>query len=462
MYDTIIIGAGLSGLAAGIRLGYYGQKVCLLERHHTIGGLNSFYRLRGRDHDVGLHAVTNYAPRGMKHGPLPSLLRRLRLNWDDFELCPQIGSLIAFPDVQLRFSNDFQLLESEVLARFPAQKAGFRRLLAALADYGQIDQEVYAMSARRVLAEFISDPLLVEMLLCPLMWYGNPRERDMDWGPFCILFRSIFLEGLARPTAGIRLILRTLVRRFRKVGGELRLGTGVAQIRVDGPRAVGVILDEGEELEARRILSSAGWVETLRLCGDKTAADTSAGQLSFVESISVLDRPARAVGYEYTNVFFNCEPVFHWEKPQHALCDVRTGVISSPDNFVYDHDTPADQQGSIRMTALANYQKWSSLAEPQYQLAKLHWYDRLAASAAQVIPDFRRYVIDTDFFTPKTIHRFTQRENGAVYGTPHKQWDGRTRWQNVFICGTDQGLVGIVGAMISGVNMANQHCLPEP
>ena len=55
-YDTIIIGAGMSGLAAGIRLAHFDQRVCILERHYTIGGLNSFYRLGGRDYDVGLHA----------------------------------------------------------------------------------------------------------------------------------------------------------------------------------------------------------------------------------------------------------------------------------------------------------------------------------------------------------------------------------------------------------------------
>jgi phytoene dehydrogenase-like protein len=38
MYDTIIIGAGMSGLAAGIRLAYFDQRVCILERHYTIGG----------------------------------------------------------------------------------------------------------------------------------------------------------------------------------------------------------------------------------------------------------------------------------------------------------------------------------------------------------------------------------------------------------------------------------------
>ncbi len=56
MYDAIIIGAGMSGLAAGIRLAHFGKRVCILERHSAIGGLNSFYRQRGRTYDVGLHA----------------------------------------------------------------------------------------------------------------------------------------------------------------------------------------------------------------------------------------------------------------------------------------------------------------------------------------------------------------------------------------------------------------------
>jgi len=62
MYDTIIIGAGMSGLAAGIRLAHYDQKVCILERHYTIGGLNSFYRMNGRDYDVGLHGSVGTDP----------------------------------------------------------------------------------------------------------------------------------------------------------------------------------------------------------------------------------------------------------------------------------------------------------------------------------------------------------------------------------------------------------------
>ena len=460
-YDTIIIGAGLSGLAAGIRLAYYEQRVCILERHYTIGGLNSFYRLRGRDYDVGLHAVTNFATRGAKKGPLAKLIRQLRLSWEDFSLAPQLGSQIAFPDVRLAFNNDIRLLQSEVARAFPKQKDNFQRLLGQILGYDDLNQDVFELSARQALANTLSDPLLVEMLLCPAMWYGNARENDMDWGQFCIMFRALYLEGMGRPHAGIRLILKNLVRKFRSLGGELKLRSGVSRIQMEDGRAVGVVLDNGQELTARHVLSSAGAVETLRLCDapGETAA-CRAGQLSFVESLSVLDRAPKSLGNDQTIVFFNDSEKFHWQRPGEELCDVRTGVICSPNNFAYAPDDGELADNLIRITAVANFDRWRSLPEEAYRLEKLRWYDRLAASAVRFVPDFRHRVIDTDTFTPTTIRRFTGHENGAIYGAPHKQLDGTTGVKNLYLCGTDQGYLGIIGALISGVAMANRHCLP--
>jgi phytoene dehydrogenase-like protein len=432
-----------------------------LERHYTIGGLNSFYRLRGRDYDVGLHAVTNYATKGEKRGPLAKLLRQLRMGWEDFALAPQIGSTIAFPEVRLDFTNDVRLLETEVARAFPRQKDNFQRLLGQILDYDDLNQDVFEQSARQILTGTITDPLLVEMLLCPLMWYGNAREDDMDWGQFCIMFRALYLEGMGRPYAGIRLILKNLVRRFRALGGELKLRSGVASIKTEDDRAVGVVLDSGQELAGRRILSSAGAVETLRLCDQfGEAAPVRAGQLSFIESLSVLDRLPKSIGNDRTIVFFNDSPTFHWRRPEAELCDVRTGVICSPNNFAYAADEGELADSLIRITALADFGRWQALGEEAYRVEKLRWYDRLAASAVRFVPDFRSRVIDTDLFTPTTIRRFTGHENGAIYGAPHKQLDGTTRVKNLYLCGTDQGYLGIVGSLVSGVSMANRHCLP--
>jgi phytoene dehydrogenase-like protein len=462
MYDAIIIGAGMSGLAAGIRLAHFDQRVCILERHYTIGGLNSFYRLRGRDYDVGLHAVTNCSLNGDRRGPLHRLLRQLRLKLEDFALAPQRQSAIRFPGTELRFSNDLELLRAEIAREFPAQVDRFEQFLTQLIDYDDLDETCYRISARDVLSRTITDPLLVEMLLCPTMWYGNARQHDMDFGQFCIIFRSIFLEGLGRPFRGVRLILKQLVRRFRRLGGELRLRSGVNHIKVDQQRAVGVVLDDGTELAARRILSSAGMIETLRLCNDISTEDMpQAGQLSFVESLAVLDCQPPDVGYDQTIVFFNDSDRFDWSRPTRQLCDLRSGVICSPNNFCYRHEDGQLSDGIIRITSLADYEQWCRLPDEHYQLQKLRWFDRVLESAVRFIPDFRSRVVETDMFTPKTIRRFTWHDNGAVYGAPEKRIDGTTHLKNLFLCGTDQGLVGIVGSIISGISMANTHMLRD-
>ena len=456
MYDAIIIGAGMSGLAAGIRLAHYDQRVCILERHTTIGGLNSFYRQAGRNFDVGLHALTNFTPKGAKKGPLARLLKQLRFRWEDFDFSPQIRSAVRFPGVSLDFSNDPALLESEVAAKFPHSVDAWRQLRSRLLDYDDLDGEVMTASARQVVGEILKEPLLLEMVFCPLMYYGNAREHDMDFGQFCIMFRSIFQEGLARPISGVRLILKHLVRRYRELGGELKLRSGVKRICVDNEQAVGVELDSGELLQTRCILSSAGLVETMRLCDDVSEVDESrGGRLSFTETMSVLDCQPAQLGHPYTIVFYNDAPSFDWRKPA-EMVDLRSGVICSPNNFVYDEPLA---EGMIRVTNLANFDAWKALPEPEYRLQKLKWFDAIAASCTQFMPDFRGHIVATDMFTPTTVRRYTGHVNGAVYGAPEKKYDGCTHLKNVFLCGTDQGYVGVIGAIVSGIMMANKHVL---
>jgi phytoene dehydrogenase-like protein len=460
MYDVLIIGAGMSGLAAGLRLAQFGLQVCILERHTTVGGLNSFYRLAGRNYDVGLHAVTNFQPKGARHGPLPKVLRQLRLSWDEFDWAPQQRSAVAFPGARLQFSNDGELLDAEVARAFPAQTDEFRQLIAALLPYDGLDQPAARQSARAVFSEFISDPLLVEMLLCPLLYYGSASEHDMDFAQASVMFRSLFLEGLARPAAGVRVILKMLVRRYKELGGELRLRAGVKCIVAAGNEAHHVELDDGNELSARSILSSAGWCETMRLChgGPPPVEYTAAGELSFVESVAVLDHQPRELDYPYAILFFNDSERFCWEKPDGQLVDVRSGVVCSPNNYVYG---PAKQpaEGVVRMTALANFDRWRALGPDDYQRQKAAAREAIYASAVRFVPDFRPHIVASDTFTPTTIVHFTGHDNGAVYGAPRKRHDGTTHLRNLFICGNDQGWVGIVGTMMSGIVMANRHCL---
>jgi phytoene dehydrogenase-like protein len=458
-YDTIIIGAGLSGLAAGIRLAYYDKSVCIVEKHWTIGGLNSFYRLRKRDHDVGLHAVTNYAEPGTKTGPLSKLLRQLRLRWEDFALCPQVESSVVFPGHRVRFTNDFSYFEQQVAEEFPDQRDGFQRLLKRISEHDELHLSDETASARAVLGEYLTDPVLIDMLFCPLMFYGSPTAGDMDFSQFVIMFKAIFEQGFGRPFKGVRLIMKNIVNHFRQCGGELKLRSGVARILSENGHATGVELESGEILEARNVLSSAGSAETLRLCDDvpeSLLTKAAPGNISFVETIFSLDCQPRDLGHDQTIVFYNDSNDFRYEPPTEP-CDVRSGIICSPNNFQYSDDQT--EEGRIRITALADPNYWMNLSEDDYLRAKEEWTAKIVESALRYMPDFRSHVVDTDAFTPKTITRFTSHLNGAVYGAPLKIRDGRTHLDNLFLCGTDQGFLGIIGSMLSGITVANLHLL---
>ena len=461
-FDVAIIGAGLSALAAGIRLAHFGRKVCLFERHNVVGGLNSYYAIAGRKFDVGLHAITNFVPRERRGSPLNRILRQLRIDRDALDLCPQLRSVVRFPGVELPFTNDFAVLETGVAAAFPSQIDGFRRLVAEIRNFDDASFSPPALGARELIRRHVADRALEDLLLCPLLFYGSAQEGDMDAIQFVIMFKSIFLEGLARPFEGIRVVLRLLTERLRECGGERRMKCGVVRLRTAGDCVTALELENGDTVTAKTVLSSAGAVETARLCGATEAATAGeVGRLSFVEAIQVLRRLPRDLGWADTIVFFNDRPQFEYAQPRVPV-DVRSGVICFPNNFAFGGRQPGE--GSVRTTCLANFAQWAGMTADRYRQEKNRWFAEMVTSTRRFLPPVETAVlaaetVATDMFTPTTVRRFTGHLGGAIYGAPTKSRDGRTPFTNLFLIGTDQGFLGITGSMLSGITMANLHVL---
>jgi phytoene dehydrogenase-like protein len=480
-YDVVVIGAGMSGLAAGIRLAHFGRSVCIFERHNAVGGLNSFYSIAGRKFDVGLHAMTNFVRPGVKGTPLTKLLRQLRIDRDELALCEQKQSRIAFGprgEISLRFTNEFAVLEGEIASKFPAQIDGFRRLLDVVRSYDDVALDAKPVSARQIVREHVTDRLLEDMLFCPLMYYGSATERDMEFGQFVIMFKALFLEGFARPFEGVRRVIRVLLEKYRAAGGERRMKCGVQRIVARAGRAAALILDDGSEVTADHVISSIGAPETEGLmdtarvdAGPVAPAGVDAqqsgiGRLSFVETISILNRQPAEFGWgSDTIVFFNDSEQFAYARPDAAV-DPRSGVICIPNNFDYGPERSLPE-GIVRVTCLANYDRWAHLPEETYQGEKRRWFADVQRSARRFLPPVSSAgavdgaTVATDMFTPRTITRFTGHFAGAIYGASAKNRQGRTALSNVYLCGTDQGFLGIVGAMLSGISMANYHILAK-
>jgi phytoene dehydrogenase-like protein len=458
-YDAIVIGAGMSGLAAGIRLAMFDKRVLILEKHTIPGGLNSYYQRRNfdrggiRQFDVGLHALTNYIKKGEKGKPFSKLLKQLRLCYDDFKLCPQSYSKISFPGTELRFSNDFELLRTEVFENFPGEIDAFNRLVEKVRAFNELDLTLGYTSSRGVLGSIIKDELLVEMLLCPLLIYGSAWEDDMDFAQFVIMFKSLYFEGFSRPEGGVRTIIGLLLRKLEELGAEIRFKTPVSEIMVKDGEAYGVVAG-GEELRAPVILSSIGYPETVAVTPALTARPR-VGAMTFLESIFVFDRRIPLAANDATIVFYNDARTYAY-RPAENYFDATSAVVCFPDNY---EPAVRDGEGTVRVTYMANYPQWKDLERPRYEEMKEKTGESALGLVKSLAPGFDGKLLFKDIFSPLTIERYTWHHNGTVYGSVDKTRDGRTPVKNLFVIGTDQGFLGIVGAMLSGISMANLHGL---
>ena len=457
---ALVIGGGLSGLAAAIRIARFHPDVLLLEKHTRAGGLNSYYYRNNRLIETGLHAITNYAPKTEKKAPLNRLLRQLKIQRDRIGFQQQIHSEIYFQGQEsLCFSNDFDEIFDEIRVKFRQEEHSFTKLVRYIDSINPFITSPF-VSAREVISRYIGNPLLVDMLLCPLFYYGSSWEDDMDFNQFVIMFRSIYQEGLFRPTGTIKDLLDYLVTHLENFGGAIRYKDVVKRILSKNNSATGVILESGEEITCDFLISTIGSDETKHLLGAEKK-QTAGKRLGFVENILMIkSRVKNLLPSDKTCIFFNTAKQFTFQKPANHV-DLTSGVICLPYNF---HDRHIENEISeVRTTHLANYGLWNKVSKDKatYASLKKEFADSSRTQAEAIIGKFSSELIFQDSFTPVTIKRFTSKIEGAIYGSPNKVRDGDIGFENLFLAGTDQGFLGIVGAMLSGVSMVNRHILPK-
>lgn len=254
---VIVIGAGLGGLAAAIRLQARGYSTLLLERGPQAGGRAAVLRDQGFTFDLGPTVIT--AP-FMLEDLFALAGRRME---DALTLTPcspfyrillHDGSVFDYGGSEERVIEEIRRFSPDDARRYPAYARRARefcdRAFVEMADRPffrfrdmlrvapalmrlRADRSVYSLVARH-----IKHPLLRQVFsFNPLLVGGNPFAVSSVYSMIHHLERE---WGMHYVQGGTNRLVSALAGLYTSLGGELVLNTPVERIRVVGGRAAGV------------------------------------------------------------------------------------------------------------------------------------------------------------------------------------------------------------------------------
>ena len=254
---AIVVGSGIGGSAATLLLQDAGIQTTLLEKNRRVGGSCSGYEKQGFHIDIGTHMFC----RGHK-GPLGDVLRRVREAGEiSFRRTRDIAEIrIPRPEglLQIPVPNElhrmprflWRMARAVNLSARDAAKAA--RLLAHI--FAMSDEEVDAWNDRTVeefITPFTDHAPTIALFGFLLGLYFILPYWEVSAGEALWSFRHMVRDNwLSYPRGGAIAIPETYVRLARERGAEIRTGTGVRKILVDGGRVRGVELPDGTQLTA--------------------------------------------------------------------------------------------------------------------------------------------------------------------------------------------------------------------
>ncbi|MBF9061275.1 phytoene desaturase [Rhodobacterales bacterium HKCCSP123] len=272
--SAIVIGAGLGGLSAAMRLGAKGYRVTLLDRLDRAGGRGSSISRNGHRFDLGPTIVT-----------VPQVFRQLWAECGrDFDKDVDLRPVDPYYEIRWRDGSVFtvrqdeQAMIDEVRRLSPRDVPGYRKflkdsearylfgfeglgrrpmnklmdLVRELPGFVKLraDRSVYGHAAARV-----RDPRLrMALSFHPLFIGGDPTHVTSMY----ILVSHLEKEfGVHYAMGGVQAMADAMVRVIEDQGGTVRRGVEVDEITVTAGRADGIVTTDGERLAADIVVSNA-------------------------------------------------------------------------------------------------------------------------------------------------------------------------------------------------------------
>ena len=496
-YDVIIIGSGAGGLAAAICLAREGKKVLVLEQHYVPGGWCHSFMLNGQRFSPGVHYVglvdegssTNELYKGLG---IANDIVFFRMNKNGFEHC-----LIG--DRKFTLPAGFNAMGDSLSAEFPQEAKNIKKYLKlvkkvnqqllylpTIKGFWQILTAPFKTAAfvhnapftlKKIINKHIKNHELKALLNVQCGDHGLPPYRAGFLLHSAVM--GHYAEGGFYPMGGGGGIVKAMTNTLKNYGGEVRISSGVKKILVKDNTAYGVILENGKEIRAEKIVSNADpSITYLELVGRENLSkklikrlDNTKYSVTSLILFLTLDMDVSAVGLDSGNLW-----IF-----KHAdidgLFDELTGDdVTAGEEFpaMFMSCTtlkdPVSYNGRYHNFEVVTYIDYDNLPEfkgtedyhcEAYTDFKEKVIAKFMNTVERVIPGAKANVVQVELGTPKTNEFYINSTGGNVYGTEKTlnnmgpfAFKNKSEIDNLYLCGASTLSHGVAGATYSGVEAA--------
>jgi phytoene desaturase len=476
MPHAVVVGAGLGGLAAAIRLGARGYRVTVLDRLEEPGGRATVFRQDGFTFDAGPTIITapfvleelwQFAGRNFYDDvQLKALDPFYVIRFDDgtsFTCRPDVATMreevarispgdVAGYDAFMRESEAIYKIGFEQLGHVPFPSIG--SMAALVPDLMKIKAW---KSVHAHVASHVKHPKLrMALSFHPLFVGGNPFRATSVYSMIAYLERQF---GVHCAIGGTGAIVQAMVQLIESQGGDVRCNNDVKEITTANGRATGVRLASGEKIAADIVVSNA--------CAAHTYNNLISGGAQKRWTKSKLARARHSmslfVWYFGTNKKFDEVPhhtILMGPRYRGLIDDIFENKILADDMSLYLH-RPTASDASLApegcdsfyvLSPVPNQDSgidWSSMAETYRKRVAKRLHET-------IMPGFESHIVTQRIMTPDDFEHRLLSYKGAAFGLepvltqsawfrPHNKSE---EFENLFLvgAGTHPG-AGIPGVL---------------
>jgi len=487
VYDIAIVGGGLGGLVCANVLSREGFNVIVLEKNSQLGGSLQVFSRDKRIFDTGVHYIGaldegQVTDRYFRYLGIRDQLDMIRMDSDCYEKVILHGD-----DRTYCYAQGMERFRESLLEQFPAEKTAIDKYCNKIdevcnqfplytlnpdsKDYRT--DETLALPAADFIESLSTDKKFTQVLGASNMLYAGERETSPFYQHALIL--NSYIQSAWRPLNGGSQIATALARVIRELGGTVRKRAMVVKINMGDEAEVSqVILDDGEVIRTRKVISNLHPVTTFGLVGEENFRKSFVSRIRGLSN-SISSFTAHLVLKENTVKYGNYNIYYHegdvWDATKYD-------IDKWPESLFVSYSAAKHKLPYVDSMAILCYMDYSEVKEWQdsyntvaikgnrgvsYEEFKQQKSEMILDKLEHVIPGLRENVVKTYASTPLTYRDYIGSPDGGMYGLA-KDFNSfvrtvifpRTSLPNLYFTGQNVVLHGVLGVTVGAITTCFQ------